>query len=224
MVAQEKLNESLHALKRHVDVAIDIARLCRSESGKLGAGVKTDCIMKYLNLYRNELDAWTHQRWEEGPVDSLDAPARSSHPTLRRKQQQWLISSAKRFSGQLFVLPLAISLNNGLDTKYVSVILEYGPKLTSFEGSVFNGRFSRVLLDVHTIDLPKLSLTYKKRYLFKDRSKKLLGLARTVKVRYSSAHKCFEVTVIFGSYEQEVGQATFLVEWYPNICNHLFCC
>jgi len=204
MVVQENLYESLLALESHMNVAMDIVRLCRSAQGKLGSGLHPDCVTKDLTSFCDQLEKMIQRFGEESSKDA-------------KNQQQSLISSAKRFTGQVFVLPMSISLNNGINPKCVKVILEYGLASTSFEGQMFNGKYSRVLLETKATELPKLSLSYKKRYSFGTRAKRPLAAARTVQISYSNKEECFQVTVLFGNHEQDVGQATFLVEWYPNI-------
>ena len=204
MIAQENLKESLRALESHIEIAIKAASLCRSASGKLGPGLDPDIVLESLKSLWHRLEAAVY-RQEGGNSDEA------------KSQQQSLIASAKRFSGQLFVLPMSINLNNEINAKYVDVILEYGLVRTSFEAQMFNGKCSRILLQTHATDLPKLTLIYKERFWLRNRAKRSLGEARTVKISYSTGQECFVVTVLFREREQDVGQATFFVEWYPKI-------
>lgn len=204
MVAQENLHDSLLAVGHHLELAMDVVRKCRAAHGKLGPSLSPDYLIEDLRSLWNQLETMIHQLGEENSQEA-------------RNKQQSLISSAKRISGQVFVLPMSMSLEDGFNPKRAKVILEYGLATTTFHGHTFNGKYSRILLEIQATEMPKLSLSYKKRWSFGSRSKIPLATARTVQISYSTKEECFEVIVLFGSDEHNVGRATFHVEWYPRV-------
>ncbi|XP_018497251.1 uncharacterized protein LOC100902718 [Galendromus occidentalis] len=203
MIAQRTFDESLLALERHVSIAMEIACMCRSARGRLGAGLDPGYVLEDLRSFWDRLEESIYQLGDENRNET---------------ERLSLVSSAQYFSGQVFVLPMSITLNHGIKPKYVDVILDYGSASTTFAGTMFNGRYSRILLKVNATESAQLSLTYKSPFSFIKRSRKLLAVARTVNISYSPEDDCFEVTVLFGNREQDVGQATFHVEWYPKNC------
>lgn len=156
------LSSQLYNIQGHLLSSYGLAEYYTATGGEFGSGVRAISVLNALNTFALRFDRIKRYLKSRKGL-THHKRRRAIKLRLAAELSAVLMQDLKQFAGQMMLLPISLEVYGGVKAKDCKVVLDYGGKLMKIQGGQFNGKCSRIPLEVYPDSSPKVTLIHRRK-------------------------------------------------------------
>ncbi|XP_022660228.1 uncharacterized protein LOC111249977 [Varroa destructor] len=222
---RQNVTTQLTNVQKNIVVSYGLAEYYALAGEVFGGGVRADKVLVALRDFDARVKRIL-QCANSSRSTTSKGKRRTSSLRLGRASElsAVLADDVKCFAGQIMLLPISLAIYTGAKAKDCRMVIEYGGKNTTIDGSQFNGKCSKIPLDVHPTCIPKITLIHRKKIMglfLKEEPQGEVQWMLTHARPLEFGHMMVDLSFIQSSYCNgccPTAHAVVQLEWFPKVC------
>ncbi|OQR79477.1 hypothetical protein BIW11_00149 [Tropilaelaps mercedesae] len=208
----------------HVQVSYELAEYYALAGDEFGGGVRAEAVLNVLRYFRARLSRITkYVKLSRCAVGNGQRGRRGLKLGLASELSAVLADDMRCVAGQVMLLPVSLDVYTGSRARDCRMVIDYGGKRTTIEGSQFDGRCSRIRFDVCPSSSPKIALVHRRKtmgFLLKEEQEGEVQWMLTHARPLGSGRIMVDLSFMRESFcdgRCPTAHAVFYLEWFPKL-------